>query len=87
VGAGNETQIFCKNSLHHPHFFVPVLLLLVVVVVVVVVVMVVVVFVCFLFFVGEQGLYRPSCHRTHWIDQAGFKLTEICLPLPSKCWN
>jgi hypothetical protein len=32
-------------------------------------------------------LYNFGCPRTSSVDQAGLKLTEICLPLPSKCWD
>jgi hypothetical protein len=37
--------------------------------------------------------YVVLCTGTHYIDQAGFKLTEICLPLPlplsllPECWD
>jgi hypothetical protein len=33
------------------------------------------------------SLYIPDCLRTHSIDQAGLKLTEIHLPLPPDCWD
>jgi hypothetical protein len=29
----------------------------------------------------------PGCPGTLSVDQAGLKFTEICLPLPPKCWN
>ena len=25
--------------------------------------------------------------ETHYVDQTGFELTEILLPLPLKCWD
>ena len=28
-----------------------------------------------------------ACPETHPVGQAGLKLTEICLPLPPKCWD
>uniref|UniRef100_A0A8C8UP70 Uncharacterized protein n=1 Tax=Peromyscus maniculatus bairdii TaxID=230844 RepID=A0A8C8UP70_PERMB len=48
----------------------------------------------------EEGKYRHNvlvkgtkrrvlldCPGTHFVDQAGLELTEICLPLPHKCWD
>ena len=32
-------------------------------------------------------LCSPGCPGTHPVDQAGLKLTEIHLPLPSECWD
>ena len=29
----------------------------------------------------------PGCPGTHYVDQDGLKLTEICLPLPPECWD
>ena len=28
-----------------------------------------------------------ACPGTHSVDQAGLKLTEICVPLPTECWD
>ena len=33
------------------------------------------------------SLYSPGCPGIHCIDQAGLKLIEICLLLPSECWD
>jgi hypothetical protein len=33
------------------------------------------------------SLRSPNCPGTHSVDQAGLELTEIHLPLPSKCWD
>lgn len=33
------------------------------------------------FFLGE------GCSRTHFVDQTGFKLTEIHLPLSPESWD
>jgi hypothetical protein len=30
---------------------------------------------------------NPGCPGTFSVDQAGPKLTEICLPLPPECWD
>jgi hypothetical protein len=50
-------------------------------------------------FYSEPGIFcRFVCLRqgllsslgwpgTHYVDQAGFKLREICLPLPTECWD
>ena len=39
---------------------------------------------CFL----RQGLSQSSdCPGTHYVDQVGLELTEICLPLPPECWD
>ena len=35
-------------------------------------------------FVFRQGLYIALA--IHYVDQAGLELTELCLPLPLKCW-
>jgi hypothetical protein len=32
-------------------------------------------------------LCSPGCPRTSSMDQAGLKLTEICLPLPPEYWD
>lgn len=38
-------------------------------------------FVCF-----EKGShYVAECPGTHYVNQAGLELNEICLPLPRKC--
>jgi hypothetical protein len=29
----------------------------------------------------------PGCPRIHSVNQAGFELTELLLPLPPKCWD
>ena len=29
----------------------------------------------------------PDCPEIHFVNQAGFKLTDICLPLPSECYD
>lgn len=39
----------------------------------------------FVVVVLRQGLYSPGCPRDHYVGQAGFKFTEIFLPLPPKC--
>lgn len=38
------------------------------------------------FFFLKDGilLYGPGCLRILYVDQAGLKVTEICLPLPPK---
>ena len=41
----------------------------------------------FFFFWDRVSLCSPDCPRTHSIDQAGFELIEIHLPLPPKCWE
>jgi hypothetical protein len=28
-----------------------------------------------------------DCPETYYVEQAGLELTEICLPLPPKCWD
>ena len=43
--------------------------------------------VCLSVFLDRVSMYSPSCLGTYFIDQAGLKLTEICLPLPPECWN
>jgi hypothetical protein len=41
-----------------------------------------------LFFSPEMvSLCSPGCPGTCSVDQAGFRLTEIHLPLPPKCWD
>jgi hypothetical protein len=48
------------------------------------------VFVCFVVVVVFRvrvSLCSPHCPRTHSVDQAGLKLTKICLSLPPECWN
>ena len=44
---------------------------------------------CFVLFCFQDrvSLCSPKCPGTHSVDQAGLELTEIHLPLPSKCWN
>ena len=38
---------------------------------------------CFCFvFQDRVSLCNPDCPGTHFVDQAGFELTEICLPQP-----
>ena len=48
-----------------------------------------VLFLClFLVFQDRFSLFSfGACPGTHSVDQAGLKLTEICLPLPPECWN
>jgi hypothetical protein len=42
--------------------------------------------VCFGFCFFETGsLCNFGCPGTYSVDQTGFELTEICLPLPSEC--
>ena len=41
---------------------------------------------CFIFWV-RVSLCSSGCPGTHYVNQAGLKLTEICLPLPVKCWD
>lgn len=38
-------------------------------------------------FGDKVSLYIPGYLRTLHIDQAGLKLTKICLPLPPQCWD
>ena len=33
------------------------------------------------------SLCSPSCTRTHYVNQAGLELTDICLLLPPEYWN
>lgn len=35
----------------------------------------------------QVSLCSPGCPATHYVDQAGPKLNEICLPLLSECWD
>lgn len=43
---------------------------------------------CCLFFQDSDSLYNNlGCHRTHSLDQTDFKLIEIFLLLPAKCWD
>jgi hypothetical protein len=50
-------------------------------------------FVCFacllvcLLGLDRVSLHSLGCSGTHCIHQAGLELTEICLPLPPKCWD
>ena len=44
-------------------------------------------FFVFLFFLRWGFLYSPGCPGTHYVDQAGFQLTEMLLPLPPECWG
>lgn len=39
----------------------------------------------FVVVVLRQGLYSSGCPRAHYAGQAGFKFTEIFLPLLHKC--
>jgi hypothetical protein len=41
----------------------------------------------FFFFWDKVSLCSPGCPGTHSVDQAGFKLREIHLPLPLMCWD
>ena len=41
----------------------------------------------FAFEMGFLCVNNPGCPGTQSVDQAGFRLTEICLPLPPKCWD
>lgn len=43
-------------------------------------------FLFYLFIFFETGSC-PGCPGTHYTNQAGLKLTEICLPLSLECWN
>lgn len=37
---------------------------------------------------GRVSLYNSTdCPGTHFVEQSGLVLTEICLSLPSKCWD
>ena len=42
----------------------------------------------FCFAVLRQGLtiYSSGCPGTQYVEQAGFKITELCLTLPSEYW-
>lgn len=44
-------------------------------------------FLGFCFSVDRVSLCNPSCPGIHLVHQAGFKLTEVLLFLPSKGWN
>jgi hypothetical protein len=46
-------------------------------------------FVClfYFFFFETVSLCSLGCPRTSSLDQAGLKLTEISLPLPTVCWD
>ena len=44
-------------------------------------------FLSFLVFQDRVSLYNPGCPGTCSVDHTGFKLTEIHLPLPPKCWD
>ena len=44
------------------------------------------VFVCLFLFFETGFLCSPGCPGTHFVDQAGLD-SEICLPLPPKCWD
>jgi hypothetical protein len=39
------------------------------------------------FFHDRVSPCSPGCLGTLSVDQASFELTEICLPLPSMCWD
>jgi hypothetical protein len=44
--------------------------------------------VCFAWcYLKQVSLCSPGCPGTCSVDQAGLELTEICLLLPSKCWD
>ena len=36
---------------------------------------------------GLASVCSPGCPGIHYVDQAGFELTLICLSLPPKCWD
>jgi hypothetical protein len=38
-------------------------------------------------FQDRISLCSPGCPGISSLDQAGLKLTDICLPLPPKCWE
>lgn len=40
-------------------------------------------FVCL--FVETGSLQRPGCPESHYVDQTGFELAKIWLPLPPLC--
>jgi hypothetical protein len=40
----------------------------------------------FLVFQDKVSLYSPGCPGTHFVDQVASN-SEICLPLPPKCWD
>ena len=42
---------------------------------------------CCLFFETEFLCSFRSCPGTSSVDQAGLELTDVCLPLPPKCWD
>jgi hypothetical protein len=43
---------------------------------------------CFVLFYKTRFLcVPPGFPGTHSVDQAGLEHTEICLPLPPKCWD
>jgi hypothetical protein len=44
-------------------------------------------FVCFVFWDGTSLCHSPGCPGTHFVDQAGLKLTETRFSLPPKCWD
>ena len=41
----------------------------------------------YLCFWDRVSLCSHGCPRTYSVDQAGFELTEICLPLLPECWD
>jgi hypothetical protein len=49
------------------------------------VIIIILLFVCFV--QGRVSLGSPGCPGTHCVDQAGFKLTDICLLLSPQCWD
>ena len=43
---------------------------------------------CFFDFLQDRvSLCSFGCPGTHPIDKTYLELTEVCLPLPSECWN
>ena len=40
-----------------------------------------------LVFWDRISLCNPGCSETHYADESGLKLTEICLPLPLEFWD
>jgi hypothetical protein len=47
-------------------------------------------FVClfvFVLFLRQDLTICFSCPGIHSVDHAGLEITDICLPLPSECWD
>ena len=44
-------------------------------------------FCLFFCFQDKESLCSPGCPGTLSVDHAGLQLTELCLPLPVKCWD